>query len=76
MTFEAVIPQMIVLDVSAESDLGGKNFITRECVLFKVAWWRGPGAGIAGAEVASLAVCLHVVSIREALPTIRALVRA
>ena len=53
---------------------GGESAVTGEGVLLKVAWRRGPGAGVASAEVDSLAVYLHVVGMREALTTIRALV--
>ena len=76
LTFILIIPQMDFLDMSVEICLGVESAVTRECVLFKVAWRRGPGAGIAGAEVDSLAVRLHVDGLSEALPTIWALVRA
>ena len=60
MTFEAVIPQMIPLDVSTKICLGVEGLVAREGVLFKVARRRGPSAGVADAEVESLAVYLHI----------------
>ena len=45
-------------------------------MLLKIAWWRGPGAVEARAEVDSLAVPSHITSLSKALATIRALVRA
>ena len=45
-------------------------------MLLKVPWGRGPGAGVADAEVDSLAVCLHVLSLSKALAAVWALVRA
>ena len=56
LTFEFVIPQVIVLDMFDKGSLGVESAVTRECVLFKVSWWRGPGAGVKDAEVDSLAV--------------------
>ena len=45
-------------------------------MLLKVPGGRGPGAGVAGAEVDSLAVDLHVLSHSKALAAVRALMRA
>ena len=76
LTFESVIPQVTVLDVSIKMCPSGECLVTRECVFLIVAWRWGPGAGVAAAEVDSLAMFLHVFGLREALSTIRALVRA
>ena len=74
--FVGIIPQMNLLDMLPEITFAGESAVTGEGVLLKVAWRRGPGAGVASAEVDSLAVFLHVAGPREALSTIRALVRA
>ena len=67
---------MNLLDMLPEISFAGERAVTGEGVLLKVAWRRGPGAGEASAEVDSLAVLFHVAGPREALSTIRALVRA
>merc|ERR1719234_1284760 len=74
--FVGVIPQMNLLDMLPEISSVGESAVTGEGVLLKVSWRRGPGAGVASSEVDSLAVFLHGTGLSEALPTIRALVRA
>ena len=54
----------------------GERLIAGECVLLKVPWRRGVGAGVTDAEMNTLAVSLHVASSSKALATVQALVRA
>ena len=76
LTLVFVLPSVTLPDVILQMGFLCESLVARECVILEVSGWWMVGAGEADAEVYTISVSPHVLSLGEALVAVRALVGA